>query len=356
MLLPMLRSFCRNLFRRTQVERELDDEMRASLDLLVAGKVASGMSAADARRQAAIELGSTEAVKDAVRDVRAGAFLEVLVQDVRYGTRVLRRSPGYTLTAIAMLALGVGANTAVFTLADHVMLRPLPVSQPEALAAIDLVTVHGEVQNISYPLFERLRLERAPFTRVFAVNDGADRMPVTGPEPGAAAEEATVHLVSGEYFEALGVRPVAGRLFDRRDDDPAAEGIAVISDRYWQRRFARDPRALGIRLSIKNQNLTIVGVTPPEFFGEVVGTAPDIWVPLTMQPRMSPTSPFLERENVGWLRVMARLAPGMTHEQAEAALAVAIAGVKAEGTPLGKFVHFIKELRVSDGGRGLSDL
>ena len=351
-----MRTFFRNVLQRRSVERELDDELRASLDVLVARKVASGTSATEARRQAAIELGFTESVKDAVRDARAGAFVEVLVQDLRYGTRVLRRSPGYTLTAIVMLALGVGANTAVFTLADHVMLRPLPVAQPQELAAIDLVTVHGEVQNISYPLFERLRLERGPFARMFAVSDGADRMPVTGPEPGAAAEEATVHLVSGEYFETLGVRPVAGRLFDGRDEAPGAAGVAVISDRYWQRRFARDPRVLGISIAIKRQNLAIVGVAPPEFFGEVVGTAPDVWVPLTMQPRMSPTSPFLARENVGWLRVMGRLAPGMTQGQAEAALAVALASVKAEGTPLGTFAHFIKELRVSDGSRGLSDL
>jgi predicted permease len=178
---------------------------------------------------------------------------------------------------------------------------------------------------------------------------------MTGPKAASEAEPVTVQLVSGEYFAVLGADVMAGRRFDTEDDRKRLpQAVAVLSFGFWTRRFAADPAVLGRDVILKNQPFTVVGVTNPGFFGESVGRAPDIWVPLTWQPRFDGGMSLLDRPNVGWLRVMGRLGPGVTRDQAAAALKVSLTRTKTDPGDLGKFTRGIATIRVSDGSQGLS--
>ena len=337
----------RALFRRPIADEELDAELHAFLEAAVDERMRGGMSREQATRGARLELGlvSVDSVKDRVRDVGWESVVETSWRDVRYAGRMLRRSPGFATVAVLTLALGIGATTAVFVLLDSVLLKTLPVEQPEQLVVLDVMTARGERQNLSYPLFQRIRTEVDGFSGVFAALDGADHMAVVGSDPGGRPEEARVQLVSGEYFQVLGVQPMAGRMLGAEDNgaggDPA---VAVLSHSFWRRRFAGDPGVIGDRVLIKGQPITIVGVSPPGFFGEAVGRAPDIWVPLVMQPRFDRGMSLLERPNVGWLRVVGRLRPEATRETVAAAIAVVLGRIQS-----GSFV------RASDGSRGLPE-
>jgi predicted permease len=354
-LMSRVSSLWRNLVHRGRVDRDLDEEVRTAFELLVEEKIHGGMRPDDARRAATLDLGRIESIKEQVRHVRAGALVDSVLQDLRYACRLMRRSPGFTLVAALTLALGVGANTAIFTLVDAVVLKTLPVESPDRLVALDVITTRGQRQNVSYPLFERLRGRVDVFAGVFASLDGVDRMDVDGPGSAGRAEEARIRLVSGEYFHVLGVRALSGRTLRPEDGmrggDPA---VAVLSHGFWERRFARDPSVIGSSVLIKDQRVTVVGVTSPAFFGEAVGTAPDIWMPLAMQPRLNRSRSLLEPVNVGWLRVMGRLGPGVTEDQAGAALAVMLARLKAEPSDLGRFAGHIARVEPSDGSRGLA--
>jgi predicted permease len=345
-----------SLFHKTQMEREMDEELRGYLDNATEQKILTGLSRQDAARSARVEMGSPEAVKDWIRDVGWQSLVESFWQDLRYAGRMLRTSPGFAAVAVLTLALGIGANTAIFTLVDAVLLTNLPVENPQQLVVLDIITARGERQNLSYPLFEQIRDEVDAFSGVFAALDGVNRMDVAGPGSGGRSEEARVQLVSGEYFPVLGVRALMGRTLAPDDNRPGGEpGVAVLSYGFWKRRFAGDPAVIGASLVIKRQPVTIVGVTPDGFFGESVGRAPDIWVPLVMQPRFARGMSLLDRPNVGWLRVVGRLRPGATESTADAALALAVAGTQSERTDFSKYARRRTTLRSSDGSRGLPD-
>jgi predicted permease len=347
-------SFWRNLLRRDRVERELDDELHATFDLLVDEKMRAGMATDEARRAARLELGSVGAIKDGVRDARMGAYVETFFQDICHAWRRMRSDPAFTIVAALTLALAVGANTAVFTIVNAAVLKPLPVHEPQRLVLVELVTQRGERQNFSYPLFERLRAQDGSFAGVLATLDGTDRMELTGREPGAPAQHVTVSLVSKNYFDVLGVRAALGRTFGTGDDrDRGDDSAAVLSYGFWTRRFGADPAAIGTTLVVKEQALTVVGVAPAAFFGAAVGEAPDIWVPLEMQPRFDRGASLLQAANVGWLRVMARRRPDVEEEQAGAALAVMLARLKAEPGELGAF-RYIGRLEPSGGSLGFA--
>ncbi len=353
-LLRRLVAGFRGFFQKTQIEREMDEELRGYLDAAVDRKMLAGVSREDARRMARAEMGSAEAVKDRIRDVGWESLAGSFLQDLRYAGRMLRRSPGFAAVAVLTLALGIGANTAIFTLVDAVLLTALPVENPRQLVVLDVITARGEKQNLSYPLFERIRDEVDVFSGVFAALDGVDRMDVAGPGAGGRSEEARVQLVSGEYFPVLGVRALMGRTLAPNDNRPGDPGVAVLSYSFWQRRFAGDPAVVGASLVIKRQPVTIVGVAPSGFFGESVGRAPDVWVPLVMQPRFAQGMSLLERPNVGWLRVVGRLRPGATGSTADAALGVTVTGIQSEATEFSQYARRIG-LRTSDGSRGLPE-
>jgi predicted permease len=315
-----------------------------------------GLTFEEARVAARRAFGGVEQTKELQRDARSFRWMNDARQDVRYAVRMLRRSPAFTIVAVLTLALGIGANTAVFSVADAVLLRPLPVAAPERLVVLDVMTARGERNNVSYPLFERLRTNEA-FSGVLAALDGMKRTAMATPEGGSVAEPVTVQLVSGEYFSVLGATAFAGRVL-RTDDDirGAARPAAVLSHAFWKRRFAADPAVIGRDVVLKGQPFTIVGVTRPEFFGEAVGREPDMRVPLRWQPLFDGGRSLLDQPNVGWLRVMGRLRPGVTGEQASAAAAVMLAALDNDSTDLGRSSRGIQQaIRVSDGSQGLSD-
>jgi predicted permease len=344
----------RALLGKARAERELDAELDEFLEMAVEQRMRTGLSRGEAIRAARVESGVVEGVKDRVRDVGWESLVESFVQDLRYAARMLRKSPGFTAVAVLTLALGIGANTAIFTLVDAVLLTALAVEDPARLVVLDVITSRGEKQNFPYPLFQRIRDEVDAFSGVFAAQDGFGRLEVGTPAAGRS-EEARVQLVSGEYFAVLGVRALMGRTLTPEDHTPAGDsGVAVLSHAFWQRRFGGDAAVIGSTLIVKRQTVTVVGVAPRGFFGESVGRAPDIWVPLAMQPRFDNGRSLLDRPSVGWLRVVGRLRPGVTESSADAALAVALIGIRSESTEFSNYARRVG-VRSSDGSRGLPD-
>ncbi len=350
--LSRLMSAC-NPFRR---DDELASEIESHIALHADDLIRRGVDPIEARRRAILSLGGIDPVVEAIRDRRSVPVLEAVWQDVRYGMRLLRRNPGFTAIAVLTLALGIGANTAIFSLVDAVLLKSLPVDSPEHLVVIDRITRRGEVQNASYPLFERLREQEAIFTGVLAAQDGTPRVNVTTSGAVLTTEEVAIQLVSGNFFDVLGVRPYVGRTLSPVDDRPGDAGSAVLSYEYWRRRFASDPHVLGKTLTVNGQAAVIVGVTPPAFFGEVVARAPSMWLPLALQPRIDRGPSLLADPNVGWLRVMARLQPGVSQSQAAAALDVLSTRLRTEPGDAGRsrWIGF-EQVRLSPGDRGLPD-
>jgi predicted permease len=308
-----LRRFVRGfapLLRWRRAEQELDDELRAYLEAGVHEKMRAGLSREQALRAARVDIGSLEAVKDRTRDVGWETALESVWRDVRYSARVLRQSPGFTLAVVVALALGLGATTAIFGLLDAVILKSLPVKNPEELV---LVRSPGH-----YGVFQAFREESEAFVDLFG-SGGVTALDVE--IEGGLRERASISLVSGAYFSTLGVAAARGRTFTADDDRvPGQHAVAVIGDGYWQRRFGRDPRVLGQTIRIGSIPITIIGVTPPGFFGEEVGAAPDLWVPLTMWGHVVPGRNLLQSPGTSWVRMVGRIRPGIEMAQAEARL------------------------------------
>ena len=298
-LLARLIGGLRGLFRRRQVEHELDAELREFLEASIEERMRAGMPRGEATRAARLEVGSMEAVKDRVRDAGWESAVESVWQDVRYAVRGLRRSPGFAIVAVSTLALGIGATTAIFSLLDTVMLRFLPVKDPESL-----VLVGGS----QYPVFQAYQAHTNIFTDLFATS-GVTSLDVE--VENGVRERTDLSLVSGGYFSTLGVQAAIGRTFTADDDrTPGAHPIAVASYGYWQRRFGRDAAVLNRVVRISGTPITIVGVAPPGFFGEQVGAAPELWIPLTMWAQIVPGRNLLASPGTGWLRIVGRVRPG----------------------------------------------
>jgi predicted permease len=343
-------------FNPRRRDDEPTSEIQSHIALHVDDLVRRGVDPIEARRQAILSLGGIDPTVEAIRDRRSLPILDAIWQDVRYGTRLLRRHPGFTAVAVTTLALGIGANTAIFSLVDAVLLKSLPVADPGRLVVIDRVTRRGEIQNASYPLFERLHEQDALFAGVLASEDGTLRVRLSTAGSGTDVEEAVIQLVSGNFFDVLGVRPFVGRTLSALDDRLGDAGAAVLSYDYWRRRFASDANVLGQTITLNGQTAVIVGVAPPGFFGEVVGRAPGMWLPLAMQPRIDRRPSLLGDPNVGWLRVIARLRPDVTANQAAAALDVVSARLRSEPNAAGRarWIGFA-QVRLVPGDRGLPD-
>jgi putative ABC transport system permease protein len=277
-----------------------------------------------------------------------------IVQDIRFALRHLLKNPAFTCVAVLSLALGIGANTAIFSLVDAVMVKMLPVRDPEQLVALDSFTQRGEQRDFSYPLFKYLRDRKSSFTGVFAASDGTSRM-ATKMTSSDDTEEAEVQMVSGEYFQVLGVDAFVGRLLTPEDETPGANPVAVLNYNFWQRRFAGDFSVIGQTIRVKEQPLTIIGVTPAKFFGEAVGRAPDVWAPLTMQPSLQKGQSYLESSNVSWLRIMGRLKTGANEDTANAEVNNVVWQLKNEPSDLGKSALNIAKIDVLSGAQGLTE-
>src|SRR5438094_2394313 len=268
-----------------------------------------------------------------------------LWQDLRFALRILRKNSGLTVIATLTLALGIGANTAIFSVLDAVLLRSLPVPHPEELVALSDPDEHGSSFGsesgdrglLAYSEFECFRDHNEVFSRIFAADSSLPQLEVTisdsSSSRGAQKESARVRLVSGDYFATLGVTPAAGTFFTREVDRVrGGSPIAVVSYAFWEQRFGLDPLALGKTIQIRQTSFQIVGVTPPGFFGETVGAFPDFWIPMMMQDSIYPgrdlLTPSKDLTNMHiWLQVMARLKPGITPEQGKASINVIFKGL-----------------------------
>jgi predicted permease len=244
---------------------------------------------------------------------------EDMFQDLRFGVRMLMKSPGFTLVAVFSLALGIGANTAIFSLLDALLLKPLPVKQPEQLVTVNAALPSQPGRSFSpfsYPVFREMREKNSVFSDMFARSGFQASMNASG-----QTERVRGEVVSGNFFSVLGLNPQLGRLLTEADDQtPGAHPVAVLSFNFWQRRFGADPNIVGKTINLNNYPFTIIGVAPQGFYSVEVGDAPDVRIPITMDGQVRPRGnrPILEDRGSGWLAVMARLKPGVSIEQAQA--------------------------------------
>jgi putative ABC transport system permease protein len=303
----------RALVRPQRGEQELDAELRDFLESAVERKLRAGFTPDEALRAARLELGSAGAVKERVRDVGWESAIESVWRDVVYAFRGLRRSPGFTAVAVLTLAVGIGANTAIYSLVNALMLRSLPVRHPDQLVEM-LFKYPGDPRMNSYPWkhYQRFRDQNHVFSDLIAMSRG--RLQVTG----SAVEPEVVDgvYVSANFFDALGLRPAIGRLIGPEEDQIGSNraAVTVISWSYWQSRFNLDPAVLGKSLVVNDVPVTIVGVTPRGFFGLLLGMNPPLWMPVAMEPLTQKPSRLADGSlSVG---LVARLKPGVTIAQA----------------------------------------
>ncbi len=307
--------------RRDQFDHELAEEMKFHLELKMEENLQSGMKPAEARSAAQRQFGNQTLLKEVSREMWRVRSIETLFQDLRYGLRVLLKQPSFTCMAVLTLALGIGSNTAIFSLLDAVLLKMLPVKNPERLVFLERIggapLGPKRSSNLSYAFFEQLRARHEALAGVCTffsdprINVGVD----------GKAEVANGQRVSGSFFVVLGVNAVLGRTIIEADDKiPGADPVVVISYHYWERRFARDPAIVGKSITLNGHPFTIIGVTPPDFFGVSVGEAPDLWTPTTMYTQLKPGESIEEYFNSPLPYVLARLKPEVTEQQARAML------------------------------------
>ena len=323
------------MWRRDMIgrERDLDEEVQSWFEIHAARHEAHGMSPEEARREARRGFYGPEQVKPQVREERMGAGIESIARDVRYALRALRRSPGFTAVAVLTLALGIGANTAIFSLVDAVMLRILPVTHPEQLVFLTdpgssgVATESNEDGTrslLAYTEFEQLRARSTVFSGLFAAQS-APRAGDVFINSTAHPRRARVQLVSGEFFGVLGIQAAAGRVFGPSEDRvPGANPVGVISWAFWQREFAANASAIGQTMRIGDSTFHIVGIAPAGFHGIEVGADTDVWIPLTMQAQAVPGRDYLTPRDTLWLQAVGRLAPGISRSQAQASVNVTL--------------------------------
>src|SRR5580704_16429535 len=270
-------------FSRQRLERDFDQELRAHVEMAVERNLRRGMNGEEARRAALADLGGIEQTKEIYRDQRGVPMIENFVQDLRFGLRMLRRSPGFSILAILCLTLGIGANAAVFSWIEGILLRPYPlVADQDRLFAVT-ATNRGSAGSIDMSWPDFIDLERN-CTLIDAFI--AEKITGTTLSIGDRAERAPGSIVSANYFDAIGVRPVLGRGFTPDENTGRnAHPVTVISYRVWQDRFHGDPAIIGKTQTLNGLAHTIVGVAPEGFYGTFVGYAFQFWVPASMQPQ-----------------------------------------------------------------------
>jgi predicted permease len=343
----------RSLFRRRQADRELDDELRDHLEQKTKGYLGKGFALHEARRQALIDLRGLDQAKENCRDARRTNWFHDFAQDLRFGLRMLRKSPGFTAVAVLTLALGIGANTAIFSLINAAMLRSLPVRDPQRLvvfqwAAHESPNTNGSYSfmscpsvntseggagtetnghhgcSFSFPMFRRFQLLQNVFSGVVGLA-GNVGLSLRGNGPASFVQG---EMVSGDFFDTLGVVPAVGRFFTPSDDTPGVPPVAVLSYGYWQTAFGADPAVVGRTIWLNNVPVTIVGVAAKEFPGLDLDQTHPIWLPLSVSSRVgmelfgtiSGDHPTLQAgDDIWWVYIIARLKKGIALRQAQAA-------------------------------------
>lgn len=312
------------LLHRRQFDDDLEEEMRLHLDLRQQEQLASGMTAPDATAAARRCFGNPTVLREKSHTAWGWEWFEHFLQDINYGIRGMFRSPGITLVALLSLALGIGANTAIFSLTDAVLLKSLPVNDPAQLVLFGNGLDEGISDGFpnrwlfSYPFYREMQKRNHVFSGVAAAFSMTNR--VHGFVQGRRdSEPMSVQLVSGTYFPMLGVRAIVGRaLYEDDDRTQGGHPVAMVSYAWWAQNLARDPSVLTKKLTIGSTSFSIVGVAPPEFFGTKVGEAPDIWIPLSMQKEVPPGFDGYNDDMFESLHLMARLKPGVTAPEANA--------------------------------------
>ncbi|MBV9764807.1 MAG: ABC transporter permease [Acidobacteriaceae bacterium] len=363
--------------RRKPRDEDIEDELNYHLEMLAKDNLDAGESPVEARLAARRRLGNRSLIKEATREMWTWTSLERLGQDLRIGLRGLAKTPGFTAVAVSTLALGIGANTAMFTVINAALLRTLPARDPERLVILSNPEAHGigvgdgsgPRYMYAYSEFEALRDHNQVFSGLCAVDSSVRRsqIVVQGAAPTEESEQADVSMVSGDYFSVLGIRAYRGRTFTAEvDKAPHANPVAVISHNYWRNRFALDPSVIGRKIRIRRTTFDIIGVAQAGFSGETVGVSSDIWVPLSMQNEVFPAwTDFLEKpldplQKIFWLQLIARLKPGVTLSQAQSGIHLTLRQIRqAEVTEMSvdrrrEYLNF--SIKLTDGSRGATNL
>jgi macrolide transport system ATP-binding/permease protein len=324
---------CLGFLRGNRLDADLDEELRSHIELAAEDNLRRGMSEEEARRAAFREFGGVTQTKEEFRVQRGLPLLEVLAQDTRYALRQLRRSPGFTLTVIITLALGIGANTAIFTLVQGILLRSLPVNDPSRLYRIGdrndccyfdgFQNDDGDFDLFSYDLYLHLKQAAPEFERLAAVEAGGNGFSVRyGNTP---AKPMRSEYVSGNYFATLGVGAYAGRQLNESDDTPGAAPALVLSYQTWQAEFSGDPSVVGSTVYVQMHPFTVAGIAPPGFFGDrVISNPPDFWMPLASEPVIEGANSALKQIDEDWLYAIGRLRPSVNLGALQAKLSVAL--------------------------------
>jgi predicted permease len=318
---------------KQQDEERLRVEIEEHLTLQAADDVRVGLSPAEARRQAMLKFGGVEAMKEGYREQRGLPSLERLIQDTRHALRRLRMAPAFTIATVLTLALGLGATTSIFTLVNAVLLKSLPVANPAELYRLGKenhccflagYSQDKEFSLVSYDLYKYLRDNTHGFSELAAFPSGQTLFGVRRAGNAEAAQTYPGEFVSGNYFAMFGIRPFAGRMLTPADDVAGTAPVAVMSYRLWQQSYGSDPSVIGSAFNLNDKQVTVVGITPPGFFGETLrSTPPDFFLPLNIEPFVE-SDADLNKYDTHWLELIGRIQPGVKPALIEAQMRVAL--------------------------------
>jgi predicted permease len=369
-MLARLRSLARDIFRRTRMERDMAAELQFHLDQRIEDLVRQGVQPEEAGRRARLEFGSREAYKERCREARGLHLFDGTAQDLRYGFRSLRRNPGFAIVVVLSLALGIGGNTAIFSLLDAVILKSLPLEKPGELSLLREYP-GPNAGRFSYPMFQRLQQVRPAEDRLMAMSSGITRLNAWAPG-GQQAETIKGQLVSGEYFSTLGIAAAMGRLLTA-EDNRIIDGhpVAVVSYRFWQNRFGGASTVLGREIKLNTTYFTIVGVARRGFSGVWVDAPVDVWIPLAMQHSVhyeqnysnsdgDTDRSWLPQDGISWLEIVSRTRP-QEHARLEAVLNAAFQQANARyaesiADPVERRLALEHHVVLEPFGRGFSAL
>ena len=329
------------MFRREPRDRKLNEELESHLQMYIADNVRAGMTKEEARRQALIKLGGIAATKEMYRERRGLPLLDTLVQDVRYGVRVLGKSRGFTLVAVATLALGIGVNTAIFTAFDALVLRPRPVKEPERLVSVFRTSPGESRSGVSYPDYIYFRDHSKSFSELslfaYGIAVTSSDLPATGPESSSriagavgfqlpqllegSAQPIGCIFVSGNYLPMYGAMPLLGRILSPEDDQPNAAPVVLMSGNFWQGRFHSDPKVVGSVMHLNGVAFTVVGVTPLNYLAGLPAV-PDLWAPVAAKVNLGFSAKDFANRLVSAGYAGGRLRPGVPLSDAQAELNV----------------------------------
>ena len=293
-------------------QQDFERELASHLEMLTEENVRRGMAPEEARRAARIRLGGTTQLSETNRELRGSPWLETFLQDARYAFRMLRKNPGFTAVAILTLALGIGANTAIFSVVYAVLLKPLPYAHPEQLVTAFQANLQQGVPEtgVSYPNFEAWRAQNHVFTELASIQ--AHQLTLTGRGTPSVVDTS---VITPEYFALLEVKPLAGRIFSSEDGKKGAPPVVVINENLWRGALGADPTIVGNSIVLDKRPFTVVGIMPADFRVSLFNGKQDLWIPIAQDPLFSG---WMARRNGHYLPVVGRLKPGVSLQQAQA--------------------------------------